>query len=71
MLCALIALFALGAVSTVGQTIHTIFGRPLPRISSLSFAVLAVGVLIATVVDIRHVVFPTSSLLRLPVWESG
>jgi Flp pilus assembly pilin Flp len=25
LLCALIAIFALGAVSTVGQTIHTVF----------------------------------------------
>jgi Flp pilus assembly pilin Flp len=31
MLCALIALFALGAVSTVGQTIHTIFWQTIAQ----------------------------------------
>ena len=37
---ALIAIFAMGAVSTVGNTMNTVFWNPLPTISSAAFAAL-------------------------------
>ena len=54
LLAALIALVALGAVTTVGNTIQTVFWiDDCQPVSSVAFVAVAAGVIAATVIDIR------------------